>query len=220
MRKTILDSYYRRFACKVFDSNRKISDEDFNLIMEAGRLSPSSFGFEPWRFLVINSSELREKIRKFSWGAQTQLPTASHFIIILNRKPVDMKAFSNYTEMIMKEVQRLPKDIIETKSEFFSKFQANDFKLSDDKSLTDWSSKQTYIALANIMTTASLIGIDSCPIEGFDKEKIDELLSLEGVMDPEHFSSSVMVALGYRDDSNRQPMKTRQDYNEIVKIID
>ena len=81
--KAILSAFQFRHACKAFDPEKKISEADFNMILESGRLSPSSFGFEPWKFFVIQNADLREKLRKVSWGAQTQLPTASHYVAIM-----------------------------------------------------------------------------------------------------------------------------------------
>lgn len=85
-REDILDAFKFRHATKKFDESKKISEEDFNVILESGRLSPSSFGFEPWRFVVIQNRELREELKPVTWGAQGQLPTASHYVAILCRK--------------------------------------------------------------------------------------------------------------------------------------
>jgi nitroreductase len=84
-KEQILEAYRYRHACKEFDPNRLIDDADFEFILETGRLSPSSFGFEPWKFLVVQNMQLREKLRVVSWGAQKQLPTASHYLVVLVR---------------------------------------------------------------------------------------------------------------------------------------
>ena len=86
MRDKFLDAMMFRHACKEFDDSKKISDEDFAKILEIGRLSPSSFGFEPWKFLVIQDTTLRSKLKEIVWGAQGTLPSASHYLIILARK--------------------------------------------------------------------------------------------------------------------------------------
>ena len=100
-----LEALRFRFACKKFDASKKINEKDFQTILEAGRLSPSSFGFEPWEFIVAQNRELREEIRAVSWGAQGQLPTASHFIIILARMPESMSPDSSYIQnTIMREM--------------------------------------------------------------------------------------------------------------------
>jgi nitroreductase len=218
LRKQILDAYNYRHACKEFDSNKKISNEDFNFILETGRLSPSSFGFEPWNFLVVQNNELREKLKLMCWGAQGQLPTASHFVIILSRTKEGMIFSSQYISNFMKEIQELPEDVVEIKKGYYQNFQENDFKLLEsERAIFDWACKQTYIAMGNMMTAAALIKIDSCPMEGFDKEKVENLLEQEGVLDREQFGVACMVAFGYRKEDPRP--KTRQGMNEIVKYI-
>ncbi|MCF6192947.1 MAG: nitroreductase family protein, partial [Kangiellaceae bacterium] len=89
-KKEIIEAFNYRHACKVFDANKKISDADFDFILETGRLSPSSFGFEPWKFLMVQNIDLREKLKSITWGAQGTLPTASHFMVILARKQNSM----------------------------------------------------------------------------------------------------------------------------------
>ncbi|KAI7248138.1 hypothetical protein KC345_g11885, partial [Hortaea werneckii] len=112
-KQEILAAFEYRHAAKVFDSSRKISPEDFEFILETGRLSPSSFGFEPWKFVVVQSPEIREKLLPHAWGAQKQLPTASHFVLILSRLPRDMAAGSEYTQGMMRDVQKLPPEVAE-----------------------------------------------------------------------------------------------------------
>ena len=82
VKNQVLKAYKFRHACKKFDGTKKISDDDFNYILEVGKLSPSSFGFIPWKFLIIQNNEIREKISPVSWGAKLKLPDASHFIVI------------------------------------------------------------------------------------------------------------------------------------------
>ncbi|WP_459480032.1 NAD(P)H-dependent oxidoreductase [Clostridium saccharoperbutylacetonicum] len=214
----IIDAFQFRHACKKFDSTKVIPTEDFNTILEAGRLSPSSFGFEPWRFLIIQDSKLRKKLFPVSWGAQNSLDGASHFVIILARKKIDTLYSSEYITNIMSEVQKLSNEIADGKRAAFEKFQKNDFNLLEtDRALYDWASKQTYIALANMLTTAAFLGIDSCPIEGFNINEVEKILQEEGILDAEHFGVSVMAGFGYRV---QEPYpKTRQTLDNIVQWI-
>ncbi|MDY6011382.1 NAD(P)H-dependent oxidoreductase [Clostridium sp.] len=215
----ILKAYNFRFACKEFDSSKKISDDDFKFILETARLSPSSCGFEPWKFLVINDMKLREELKPLCWGAQTQLSTASHFLIILSRNINDLKYDSKYISDFMKNVQKLSDNIIEIKTKFYKDFQEEQFKLLEsDRAVFDWGCKQTYIALANMMTAAAQIGIDSCPIEGFDRDKVEKLLEDKGILDKNHFGVSCMVAFGYRKNGPKHE-KTRQSLDKIVEFI-
>ncbi|WP_251861724.1 NAD(P)H-dependent oxidoreductase [Clostridium sp. Marseille-Q2269] len=218
-KQEILNAFKFRYACKEFDPEKKVSKEDFDFILETARLSPSSFGFEPWRFIVVQDKKIREELKKYSWGAQGQLPTASYFVIILARKAIDTAAGSDYTFNIMNNVQKLPSDVVEMKADFYSKFQKNDFDLTDERKLFDWASKQTYIPLANMMSAAAQIGIDSCPMEGFDREKINEILKNNNIMDSDHYSASVMVAFGYRSPKAEIYEKTRQSKKEVIEWI-
>jgi nitroreductase len=212
----ILDAFNFRHACKAFDPERKIADEDFRFILEIGRLSPSSFGFEPWRFLVIQDMALREKLLAATWGAQGQFPSASHVVAILVRKD-DMRPGSDYTERFMREVQKLPKATIARKTAFYRQFHETDFHLQDERALFDWGCRQAYIALGNMMSAAAMIGIDSCPVEGFNQAGAEKVLAEAGVLDPDQASLAVMLAFGYR--VNPQPVKTRQTLEQVVQWV-
>jgi nitroreductase len=213
-KQEILDAFNFRHATKEYDESKKISKEDFNFILETGRLSPSSFGFEPWKFLIVQSPEFRERLMKIAPGAKDKLRGASHFIIILTR--VDIRYDSEYIIHHMKTVQKMPDQFVEMLVQGLKQFQETNWKLSEnDRALFDWSSKQTYIALANMMTAAAQIGIDSTPIEGFNFDEVRAFLEREGLLDKGHFEPSVMVAFGYRKEEPKRP-KTRKNLNEIV----
>ncbi len=212
----IIEAYNYRHACKVFDANQKISDEDFSFILETARLSPSSFGFEPWKFLVVQNMALREKLKGVAWGAQGTLPTASHFIVILARKQKSMHYDSPYIKHMMQDVHHLPDDVIKKRGGFYKEFQESDFNLlKNERAMFDWSSKQTYIALANMMTSAAMIGIDSCPVEGYKAKEMETLMADDFGIDCTEFGVTCMVAFGYRVDE--QKIKTRQDIDDIVQ---
>ncbi len=215
----ILDALYFRHATKVFDPDRKITEEDFQLILEAARLSPSSVGFEPWKFVVVQNMELREKLREVTWGAQKSLPTASHFVVILARR--DVRYDSEYVAYISKEIRQLPEDIYQNAVlGRYKTFQESDLHLLDnERTLLDWSSKQTYIALANMMTVAALMGIDSCPIEGYDMDKVHDILDEAGLLEDGKLEISVMAAFGYRAHDPKRP-KLRQPMERIVQWIE
>jgi nitroreductase len=216
-KQQIIDGFKFRHATKEFDSNKKISKEDFDFILETARLSPSSFGLEPWNILVIQDQELRNELRQYAWGAQGQLPTASHFVILTAKTEASLKSDSNYFTHIMRDIQHITEDSIEKRKNRYNEYLKNDAKLLDSsRGVLDWSGRQAYIALANMMTSATLIGIDSCPIEGFDTEQINSILQDKGLTDSKYDQVIVMVAFGYR---SHQPewSKTRRPITEIVK---
>ncbi len=212
----ILKAFNFRHACKVFDKDKKISSEDFDTILEVGRLSPSSFGFEPWKFLVVQDMKLREKLMPVTWGAQGTLPTASHFVIILARKEKSMRYDADYITQMMYDVHHLEEEQAEMRRGYYEKFQKEDFKLlANKRAMVDWAAKQTYIALGNMMSTAAMLGIDSCPIEGFQKDELEAIMIEEFGMDSDAFEVAVMLAFGYR--LNTQNEKTRQTIEQIVE---
>ena len=207
-----------RHACKEFDSNKKISEKDFDFILECARLSPSSFGLEPWKILVVQSEEKREKLAPFTWGAKNQLPTASHFLIVLAKKQREIKYDSAYVEHIMKDIKKLGNETLEAYRERLRKFQTQEFRVLDnERNSFDWASKQSYIAMANMMTGAATLGIDSCPIEGFDPKEADRVIKEEFFIDTESMGVSYMLAFGYR--KNIQPEKTREELNSKVSYF-
>ncbi|MCA0906983.1 NAD(P)H-dependent oxidoreductase [Ruegeria marisrubri] len=222
IRQQILDAFNFRHATKIFDPGRKISDEDFNVILEAARLSPTSFGHEPFRILMIQSPEKRELFREFSWGANGmmngsagQLGTASHFGIILAATDELMRAGSDYLQDHYARVKQLPDEVIEIFNGAYGKFQAEDHKITSGREITDWSGKQAYIVLANMMTAGALLGIDSCPIEGFDMARTTQVLAEHFGVDTAKWKPAVMFAFGHRAKDPEFP-KTRRSMQDTV----
>lgn len=140
-KQEILDAFNFRFACKDFNPNKKISDEDFAFILETGRLSPSSFGFEPWKFIVVQNMELRERLKEYAPGVQHQLPTASHFVLLLSRKADDLMPNSDYINYISRDIQKLPETIIEMRNDFYKNFIEKDSGTNNAKNIFDWAAK-------------------------------------------------------------------------------
>ena len=215
-RDAILKAYHFRHACKVFDAAKKISDRDFATILETGRLSPSSFGFEPWKFLIVQNGSLRKKLETVTWGAQRTLPTASHFLIILVRKQNSMRYDSRYITHMLYDIHHLSQTSAEQRRKRYKIFQESDLKLLESKRATfDWAARQAYIALGNMMTTAAMIGIDSCPIEGFKAEALEKIMAESFGIDTSIYGVAVMAAFGYRKEEQRP--KTRQNMEAIIQ---
>ncbi|GAA6114113.1 NAD(P)H-dependent oxidoreductase [Apilactobacillus apinorum] len=211
----IIQTAHRRYATKKFDANKQISEKDWDTILEVGRLSPSAFGFSPWRFLDIQSDDLKKEIYDYAWGGQNSLNGASHFMIILAKKGIT--ATHPYIQHITEDVAGHEYAPDSAFSKKFTDFQENDFKLTDDRSRFDWACKQTYIALANMMTAAAELDIDSCAVEGFNREKIEAILSEKGILDTKEWGVSVMAGFGYRDQDITP--KRRQPMEEVYRVI-
>lgn len=215
-KQAILDAYQFRHACKAYDLARKISDDDFRFILETGRLSPSSFGLEPWRFVVVQEPQTRALIRDMAWGAREKVMECSHFVVILARQPAMLSPDGDYLPRFMREVQHLPEEAVQMRLRFFRNFSEKDFELAGHpRAFYDWACKQTYIALGNMLTAAAMIGVDSTAIEGFPLEAMNSALAGRGLYDPAQFKLSVMAAFGYR--LNAPQPKTRQRLQDVVQ---
>ena len=208
MEKTFMEAMDFRHACKIFDETKKVSDEDINYILEAGRKSPSSFGMEPWKFLVITNEELKAKIRPACWD-QVQITSCSHLVIIL----AAIDAVKPEFDEVARKFKR--REMPQEKLDFYLGLYAGHLKdtLSSDENIYSWTARQTYIALGNMMTAAAVKGIDSCPIEGFEKEKVEEILKL----DLSKYQLSCIVPFGYR--INEQSTQLREPLENIVEFI-
>ena len=190
-----------RHACKIFDENKKISKRDLNHILETAIKSPSSFGIEGWKFLVIQNQELKEKLKPHCWN-QPQITTCSDLVVLLYRKNMTSK-----DEYVIKSLKR---------RKYFEKSLAKYAEFIDSRTQDEiecWSKAQTYIASAYLMLSSASLGIDSCPIEGFELEKVIDLLDF----DKKNYDISYMVALGYRVTPPR--ILERRSFTELVDFI-
>lgn len=214
--EALLEILRFRHACKRFDAGKTVSDSDFQTILEAAQLSPTSFGFEPWKMIVLRDPAIKQRLYPLAWGAQKSLEGASHFVVLLARKSADTRHDAEYITHMMRDIQKLPPETADQRREKYRMFQTEDFALLEsERALFDWASKQTYIVLANMLFAAAYLGIDSCPIEGFHREKVDALFVQEGLYDPRQFGVSVMAAFGYRAEEPRRA-KTRQPLSDLI----
>lgn len=217
-KKAILEAHHERHACKVYDPVRRVSEEDMRFILEIGRLSPSSFGFEPWKFLVIENSQVKEMIRDMAWGAREKIMDCSHCVVIVVRQSSMMAQDCEYLPRLMTQVQHMSDAVAEERLEKFRRFCREDFDLVDSpRAFYDWACKQSYIALANMMTAAAMIGVDSTAVEGFPLEPMDAALAARGLYDRAEFRLSVMVTFGYRKNAVRP--KTRRAWDDVVQWV-
>ncbi len=205
MTNTVLEALEFRHACKKFNAEMKIPDSELTTILECGRLSPSSFGMEPWRFLVIKDIDIRSKLREACWN-QAQITDASDVIVILV-KPDLPRPGSDYVNTMFHR-RDLPEEAIQAYIERYKNHLESE--VEPLMSYYAWGSKQCYIAMANMMTAAAAAGIDSCPIEGFGKNDVESILDLENGLEV-----AVIVALGYR--AGEQTPRLRLDSSEVIE---
>ncbi len=208
MQNKFMDAMNFRHACKIFDENKKISDEDIRFILECGRKSPSSFGMEAWKFLVITNEALKAKLRPECWN-QVQITSCSHLVVVLaaieSVKPESGEVEKRFAR------REMPQKSLDMYMDLYAKHLAK--TLSSDENIYCWTARQSYIAVANMMNGAAYIGIDSCPMEGFEKEKVEEILEL----DTKKFQLALVLPFGYR--LNPQPEQIRLPFDEVVEFI-
>lgn len=196
-----------RHACKIFDEDKIISLEDKRAIIEFGRMSPSSFGFEPWHFLVISNKELRERLRPACWD-QVQITSASFIVIFLTYLPYNFKSDVQFFEQRAR--RRVPDD------ERFAAFKARVMNFLAEQNTQEWAKRQAYIALANMLTGAATLGIDSCPMEGFDSQKLKKVLADN--VDWSIYDPTVIAAFGYR--LKEPPQHIREQTDSVATFIE
>jgi nitroreductase len=202
-----------RYATKQFDPTKQISIENWQALEQSLVLAPSSFGLQPWKFVVVRNPDLRQQLVEHSWG-QKQVAEASHLVVFAIKKNLDAAYVDRYVAR-MAEVQQVPVDSLQGFGNVVKGFiDKPPYPLDVDA----WSTRQAYIALGQLMTTAAMLAIDTCPIEGFVPSKYDELLGLTA----QGYASVVVCAVGYRaaDDKYAAKPKIRFATEDVVQYID
>jgi nitroreductase len=200
-----------RYATKKFDQAKQVSEAELNELLEVIRLSPSSFGLQPWKFLVIKDAKTREKIKPHAWN-QPQITGASCLILFCTLKSIDEKYVIGYLERIAK-IRGMAVSSLDDYKKMMLGFVSSHDKLW----LSEWMKRQAYIALGMLLSECARRRIDACPMEGFDPLKVDEVLGLA----KEDLQSAVMCAVGYRaaDDMFASFNKVRFESSEVIKRI-
>ncbi len=182
-----------RYATKAFDPTRKISTETWDAIEQSLVLTPSSFGLQPWKFLIIENPETREKLKAASWG-QGQVTDASHLVVLTARTDLAQADIDPWVARLS-EVQGTPLEALAGLSGMISSFSSA--MTAAEKQA--WNTRQVYIALGQLMTAAAVMGIDTCPLEGISPADYDEILGLKGT----GYATAVACVLGYRSATDK-----------------
>lgn len=208
----ILRALRWRYAVKKFDPTKKIPDEVWKALEESLVLTPSSFGLQPWRFYVITDQATKDKLVPATWR-QKQVAEASHVVVFAVRKNLDAAEVGRFLGRIA-EVRNVPLASLEGLKKILLGFVA---KSPAEFDIDEWSARQVYIALGNFMTAAALLGIDTCPMEGFEPAKYDEILGLPD----DGYSACVVGVAGYRsaDDKYASVPKVRYKSDDVVKHL-
>lgn len=199
-----------RYATKQFDPARRIPAADWTALEEALRLAPSSFGIQPWKFLVVETPELRAKLREASWG-QSQVTDASHLVVLAVKQAVDAAHLDRY----FADTAKTRGVAVESLAGFRKVIDGFVAGKSKAGQLELWSAKQVYIAAGQFMAAAAVLGVDSCPLEGIDPARYDELLGLRG----SGWATQLAIAAGYRsaEDKYATAPKVRFPSGEVIE---
>ena len=202
----IIDSLNWRYATKKFDSSRKLSLEQVNVLKDAFNLTASSYGLQPIKLVVISNQELKNKLLESSMNQQ-QVVQCSHLLVICVETEIDEAYIETYFKRVI-DIRQTPPDILES----FKKSIINEFNDMSNSSILSWSKNQAYLALGNLLTVCSVEGIDSCPMEGFSPEKYDDILDLKS----KNLKSVLVMPIGYRskDDKFSSLEKVRKDVSD------
>lgn len=203
IKQTILDGLNFRHACKIFDTEKKISNDDFEFLLQTARLAPTSFGMQGVRLLVITNSEIKQKLKPVCWN-QNQIDTSSHLVIFLT-KTQDLKPNSEYVKVRFAE-RGLSSEYQEAYLNRYKEFH-------EQQDTYQWGAKQAYILFSSMINAAAMIEIDSCPIEGFEKSNVEDILQI----DTDQEEVVLLATFGYR--VNEQPTKLRLPLDKISKYI-
>ena len=196
-----------RYATKKFDTTKKVSNEDLETLKEAIRLSASSYGLQPYKVLIIDNPELRAQLQPAAWG-QSQIVDASQLLI-----------FANITNFGDAEIDAFIKNLTETRGipveavQGYADFMKSKISILPVDKRNIWTSKQTYLAMGNLLNAAADLNVDVTPMEGFEPEKVNEILGLDKL----GLNASLIATVGYRhnEDDTQHYVKVRKSNEEL-----
>ena len=208
--ETLVSALNWRYAVKKFDAAGRIPLDKWEALEESLLLSPSSYGLQAWKFLVIEDKALRAKLKPASWD-QSQIVDADKLVVFLVKKDAGAADVQRFVDRIS-EVRRVPAEMLEG----YKQMMIKSVSLPPEK-VEAWLTRQVYIALGNFLTSAALLGVDACPMEGFDKDEYDKLLGLH----EQGWKSVVVATVGVRasDDAYAKNKKVRFPKGEVVAKV-
>lgn len=211
MKDTLIQSLEWRYATKKFDPTKKISSEDLNTLLKSIQLTPSSYGLQPIKVLIIESPQVRQEILPIAWN-QSQVVDASHLLVFCHYKRLDATYLEEHTAL-MAETRNLPLERLDG----FKNHVSQSIQGMSTENLNSWTAKQTYIALGQLLLSCALLKIDATPMEGFEKEALNEHLQLS----EKNLSASLLCPIGYRhqEDPYLQLKKVRKELKNLFETL-
>jgi nitroreductase len=207
----LLEDLNWRYATKKYDTSKKIDQEHLDILLEAIRLSPSSYGLQPLKIVLVESKEIREKLKSHSWN-QSQITDASHLMVLCSYKEMSNELIDQNAQNT--EITRsLEKGQLQGFANFV-KVKVNEKTVSEQ---AEWNARQAYIALGILMQSCAQLRIDATPMEGFEADKYNEILGLND----KNLNATLVCAIGYRseEDSNQHLKKVRNPMNDFLEVI-
>lgn len=205
----LLEDLKWRYATKKFNSEKNISAEDLEKLKQSVQLSASSYGLQPYKVLLIEDMELRKKLQPISWN-QSQIVDASHLFVFVNRSEIER---DDVTQIMEKKAIATGKSVEEF--EAYTKFILSKMDEKNPDEIKNWTARQCYIALGNLLSACAELKIDACPMEGFEPEAYNEMLGLKG------YETAVLVTVGYRseEDASADAPKVRKSEEELFETL-
>lgn len=205
---TIIDALQWRYATKSFLQGRSVSDADIETLKTAVNLTATSFGLQPFRLLVVNDDETKQKLREASYG-QAQLTESSHVFVFAAKKEMSPEYIENFIRLMASE-RGIPYDKLEGYADYIKGSVAG----QDPEFIENWNKRQAYIGLGTLLAAAAELKVDACPMEGFEAAKYDELLGLTD----RGLTATVVVPVGFRspEDKTADAVKVRLPLEEFV----
>lgn len=200
-----------RYATKKFDAEKEICQEDLNTLLESIQLTASSYGLQPYEVIVVKDKAIREKLKAAAWN-QTQVTDASYLLVFANLRSVSTSYLDSFLNNIA-QTRNISREDLKGMEEMITN---TTLQLSAESQNT-WAAKQAYIALGNLLSAAANLKIDTCPMEGFDAAKFDEILGLED----KNLTTAVIAPIGYRsaEDQMQHLEKVRKSKSDLIEII-
>jgi nitroreductase len=208
----VLKKLESRYATKVFNVNKKISDENWSVLEQSLVLAPSSYGLQPWKFLVVENKEIREKLKPLSWG-QAQITNASHLVVFTTLRGISADYVKKYIASTAEVRGQAPESLVG-----FQNMMIKNIVEGMEKSyVRTWNHRQAYIAMGFLLETAAMLDIDSVAMEGLNPVAYDEVLGLTN----SDYETVAAVALGYRDASDKyaEAKKVRFHKDQVIQKI-
>ena len=201
-----------RYATKRFDPSKRLSEEKLHILKETFNLTATSFGLQPLKLVIVSNQTIKEQLLPFTYN-QTQVRDASHVLVLCVEKNIDANFIVDHFRRV-EDIRKTPRQILEP----FEKALVGNFSQKQESEIREWVINQLYLALGALLTVCAVEEIDSCPMEGFEPEKYDQLLSLDTL----GLESVIVLPVGYRDESDFfiNLEKVRRGIDELVIEID